>query len=64
MFLYSKLGNKKKKRAYGKPLFNKLCTETNYKAIFFSPLKIKQVICYGPYNSSSTTTKIGHKRVS
>jgi len=33
--------NKKKKRACGKPLFNKLRTETNCKAIFFSPLKIK-----------------------
>jgi len=36
--------NKKKKRAYSKPLFNGLRAETNYKAIFFSPLKIKQVI--------------------
>ena len=35
------LGNKKKKRACGKPLFNKLCAETNCKAMFFSPLKIK-----------------------
>jgi len=35
-------GNKKKKRAHSKPLFNKLCVETDCKAMFFSPLKIKR----------------------
>ena len=42
--LYKAFSNKKKKRTYRKPLFNKLRAETNYKAIFFSPLKIKRVI--------------------
>ena len=42
--LQKAFSNKKKKRTYGKPLFNKLRAETNYKAMFFSPLKIKRVI--------------------
>jgi len=42
--LQKAFSNKKKKRARGKPLFNKLRAETNCKAIFFSPLKIKRVI--------------------
>ena len=36
--------NEKKKRTRGKPLFNELHAETNCKAIFFSPLKIKRAI--------------------
>ena len=39
--LQKAFSNKKKKRTCGKPLFNKLRAETNYKAIFFNPLKIK-----------------------
>jgi hypothetical protein len=39
-----RLVKKKKKRTYSKPLFNKLHAETDCKAIFFSPLKIKQAI--------------------
>jgi len=34
--------NEKKKRACGKPLFDKLYIETDCKAIFFSPLKIER----------------------
>jgi len=42
--LQEAFGNEKKKRTYGKPLFNKLHAETDCKAMFFSPLKIKQAI--------------------
>ena len=38
------LGNEKKKRARGKPLFNKLHAETDCKAMFFSPSKIERAI--------------------
>jgi len=42
--LYKAFSNKKKKRARSKPLFNRLRAETNCKAMFFSPLKIKRAI--------------------
>jgi len=41
--LQKAFSNEKKKRTYSKPLFNDLRAETDYKAIFFSPLKIKRV---------------------
>jgi len=42
--LQEAFSNEKKKRTHSKPIFNKLRAETDCKAIFFSPSKIKRAI--------------------
>ena len=42
--LWEAFSNEKKNRTCGKPLFDELHTETDCKAMFFSPSKIEQAI--------------------